>query len=49
MAAVVAAIGAYGIWQEWWIGTLWLSLFVILVMSRCIPGRDAAIASVRSP
>jgi O-antigen ligase len=49
MTAVVATIGAYGIWQEWWIGTLWLSLFLILVMSRCIPGRDAAIACVRSP
>jgi hypothetical protein len=49
MTAVVATIGAYGIWQEWWIGTLWLSLFAILVMSHCIPGRDAAIACVRSP
>jgi exopolysaccharide production protein ExoQ len=39
--AFVAAIGAYGIWQEWWIGTLWFSLFLILVMLRCIPGREA--------
>jgi exopolysaccharide production protein ExoQ len=39
--AFVAANGAYGIWQEWWIGTLWFSLFLILVMARCIPvGRE---------
>jgi len=25
ISAFVAAIGAYGIWQEWWIGTLWFS------------------------
>jgi hypothetical protein len=49
VTAVVATIGAYGIWQEWWIGTLWLSIFVILAMSRCIPERDAVIACVRSP
>jgi exopolysaccharide production protein ExoQ len=41
VTAFVAAIGAYGIWQEWWIGTLWFSLFVILVMGRCLPSREA--------
>jgi hypothetical protein len=49
MTVVVAMIGAYRIWQEWWIGTPWLSMFVILAMSRCIPERDAAIACFRSP
>jgi exopolysaccharide production protein ExoQ len=39
-SAVIAAIGAYGIWQEWWIGTLGLSLFVILVMRRYISDLD---------
>jgi O-antigen ligase len=41
MAAFVTTIGSYGIWQEWWIGTLWFSLFLILVMLRCIPCREA--------
>jgi hypothetical protein len=49
LVTAVATIGAYGIWQEWWIGTLWLSMFVILAMSRCIPERDAVIACVRGP
>lgn len=40
IAAFVAAMGTYGIWQEWWIGTLWFSLFLILIMLRCIPGRE---------
>jgi hypothetical protein len=33
-SAVIGTMGAYGIWQEWWIGTLWLSLFFVLVMMR---------------
>jgi exopolysaccharide production protein ExoQ len=40
MTAFVAAIGTYGIWQEWWIGTLWFSLFLVLVMARCVHGRE---------
>ena len=40
ISAFVAAIGAYGIWQEGWSGTLWFSLFLISVMSRCIRGRE---------
>jgi O-antigen ligase len=36
--ALVAALGpefaAYGVWQEWWIGTLALALFLVLVMAR---------------
>lgn len=41
-SAGVAAMGAYGIWQEWWIGTLWFSLFLILVMARDISRRPVA-------
>ena len=33
-AAIVASFGTYGIWQEWWQGTLLFSLFMILVMAR---------------
>jgi O-antigen ligase len=32
--AFVASFATYGIWQEWWQGTLWFSLFLILVMAR---------------
>jgi O-antigen ligase len=31
---LVGCFASYGIWQEWWLGTLWFSLFVILVMAR---------------
>lgn len=30
----VSCFGTYGIWQEWWLGTLWLCLFLVLVMAR---------------
>jgi O-antigen ligase len=33
-AASVAGLGTYGVWQEWWLGTLWFSLFLVLVMAR---------------
>jgi len=33
-AALAVASGAYGIWQEWWLGTLGLALFAVLVMAR---------------
>jgi O-antigen ligase len=33
-AATVACLGTYGIWQEWWLGALMLSLFFVLVMAR---------------
>lgn len=33
-AALVASLGTYGIWQEWWLGTLTFSLFLVLVMAR---------------
>jgi len=32
--AMIACIAAYGIWQEWWLGELWFSLFGVLVMAR---------------
>jgi hypothetical protein len=37
--ALIASCTTYGIWQEWWLGTLWLTLFVILVMARLAPKR----------
>jgi O-antigen ligase len=30
----VVTFATYGIWQEWWQGTLWFSLFLVLVMAR---------------
>ena len=30
----IATLATYGIWEEWWQGTLWFSLFLILVMAR---------------
>ena len=32
--ASVACFATYGIWQEWWLSVLWLSLFLVLVMAR---------------
>ena len=32
--AFVASVATYGIWQEWWDGTLSFSLFMALVMAR---------------
>ncbi|MGH7115518.1 MAG: O-antigen ligase family protein [Stellaceae bacterium] len=34
----VATFATYGIWEEWWQGTLWFSLFVVLVMARVAAG-----------
>jgi O-antigen ligase len=35
LAATLAPLfAAYGVWQEWWIGTLALALFFVLVMAR---------------
>ena len=36
-SALIACVAAYGIWQEWWIGVLWFSLFGVLVMARAAP------------
>jgi len=32
--AFVGCFATYGMWQEWWLGTLSFSLFLILVMGR---------------
>ncbi len=32
--AFVATLATYGIWEEWWQGTLWFCLFLVLVMAR---------------
>jgi O-antigen ligase len=40
--ALVGCFTTYGIWQEWWLGTLSFSLFLVLVMGRlsaCAPVR----------
>ncbi|MBV8505605.1 MAG: O-antigen ligase family protein [Alphaproteobacteria bacterium] len=39
--AFVGCFGTYGIWQEWWLGTLSFSLFLVLVMGR-VASRQAA-------
>jgi hypothetical protein len=36
-AATAVALSAWGIWQEWWLGTLGLALFATLVMARATP------------
>ena len=33
MAALVASLASYGVWEEWWLSTLWFALFAILVMA----------------
>jgi O-antigen ligase len=33
-AAASEALATYGAWEEWWIGTLWFALFLVLVMAR---------------
>jgi O-antigen ligase len=33
-AALAIALGGWGIWQEWWLATLSLALFAVLVMGR---------------
>ena len=32
--AFVASVATYGIWQEWWQGTLAFSFFMVLIMAR---------------
>ncbi|HEX6442411.1 MAG TPA: O-antigen ligase family protein [Stellaceae bacterium] len=34
MATLAPEFAAYGVWQEWWIGTLALALFLVMVMAR---------------
>jgi O-antigen ligase len=35
-AALAEALATYGVWEEWWVGTLWFALFLILVMARSL-------------
>jgi exopolysaccharide production protein ExoQ len=35
-AVCIEALGTYGTWEEWWVGTLWFSLFLVLVMARSL-------------
>jgi hypothetical protein len=39
-AATVVAFSGWGIWQEWWLGTLGLVLFATLVMARVAKRAD---------
>jgi len=41
-AATAVASSAWGIWQEWWLGTLGLALFATLVMARVAPSPAGA-------
>jgi O-antigen ligase len=34
--AFLGCFATYGIWQEWWLGTLWFSLFLVLVMAEVV-------------
>lgn len=48
LAAVLAPVfAAYGVWQEWWIGTLVLALFLIVVMGRAAAAPSAPIPPPR--
>ena len=40
--AFVASLATYGIWQEWWQGTLWFALFLVLVMARLASAAESA-------
>lgn len=44
--AFVGCFATYGIWQEWWLGVLWFSFFLILVMARVV--RSEALSSRNS-
>jgi hypothetical protein len=33
------AFAGWGIWQEWWLGTLALALFATMIMARAAEGR----------
>jgi exopolysaccharide production protein ExoQ len=43
MAALVASLASYGMWEEWWLSTLSFCLYAIFVMGRV--ARDAAAGS----
>jgi O-antigen ligase len=37
VTALIVAFGSYGVWQEWWIGSEFLTVLLILAMSRLLP------------
>jgi O-antigen ligase len=41
--AFIGCFATYGIWQEWWLGTLSFSLFLVLVMARVAGRRPASL------
>jgi hypothetical protein len=41
---LLGSLGTYGIWQEWWLGTLGLVLFAVLIMGRAVELRLIAAA-----
>jgi O-antigen ligase len=45
--ALIACVTTYGIWQEWWLGSLWFLLFGVLVMARVSP--SAVTRAVTAP
>jgi len=45
--AFVGCFGTYGIWQEWWLGTLSFALFFVLVMARVANAPRASLARGR--
>lgn len=44
--ALVGCFATYGIWQEWWLGTLWFLLFMVLVMAR-VSGRQPSLRGLQ--
>ena len=46
VAVLAPEFAAYGVWQEWWIGTLALALFLLLVMARAA---EVAVATPTPP
>jgi O-antigen ligase len=38
---LVGCFATYGIWQEWWLGTLWFSLFLVLATARVTSAQAA--------
>jgi O-antigen ligase len=47
-AALVGCFATYGAWQEWWVGTLSFSLFLVLTMAR-VADRAAFSSEGREP
>ncbi len=43
---LVGCFATYGIWQEWWLGTLWFCLFLILAIARAASAQTPS-ASLR--